>query len=95
MLDSYQWRAINSLFLVTTVYLNPSDNGLTWRENISLREYVNPTIAFHSLTDISVSDNEIFVGQVADSYMAYYANGLIYSSDRGLQLDLSTQFPNL
>ena len=70
-----------------------SDNGLTWRENISLREYVNPTIAFHSLTDISVSGNVIFVGQIADSYMAYYANGLIYSSDRGLSWTCPSNFP--
>ncbi|MCU0344939.1 MAG: glycoside hydrolase [Ignavibacterium sp.] len=70
-----------------------SDKGLTWSENLTLRNYVNPTISFQFLTDISINDNEIFVSQNANQYMAYYANGLIYSSDGGINWISPPSFP--
>lgn len=64
------------------------DNGLTWRENISLRNYINPDdslLRIPTLNCLEVEGSEIFLGQLLPMGCGHgaHVNGLFYSSDNG------------
>lgn len=65
-----------------------TDNGISWSENTSLRNYINPDdplLRIPTLFCIDVEGNEVFLGQLVTmgTGMGGYVNGLFYSSDNG------------
>jgi hypothetical protein len=65
-----------------------SNNGITWSENISLRNYINPNyplLRIPTLNCIDVQGSEVFLGQLVPAGCGHgaHVNGLFYSSDNG------------
>lgn len=59
------------------------DGGVTWKEDLALRNYINPTFSIPSLTSIVVDDNNIYLGQLATGSMSQHVRGILFSSDNG------------
>lgn len=65
-----------------------TDNGTTWNENLSLRNYINPNdplLRIPTLNCLDVEGNEVFLGQLVPMGCGHgaHVNGLFYSSDNG------------
>lgn len=69
-----------------------TDEGVTWNEDIALRNYIDPVSSIPLLTSMTVDGSNIYLGQFATN-MPMHVRGILFSSDNGQSWSSPDGFP--